>query len=185
MTRMRFGLAAAAAVVLTGVACKREAPPIAIVRSPLADSADQVLAGVNFALTDGGIQQGKLTADSAFMFENSTRMELRHVHTDFFTKTGDSTGTLTSREGTYLKSQGSLEARDSVVVLSTDGRRRLTTPQLRYDERTNLITTDSAYTLTQDGQVHRGVGFATDPDFTRFECKSACSGMAIISRPPS
>jgi LPS export ABC transporter protein LptC len=144
-----------------------------------------VLSGIEFLLTSGGVLQGKLEADSGFMFENSTRIELRHVKTEFFTKTGDSTGTLTSREGTYLKSQGSLEARDSVVVLSTDGRRRLTTPQLRYDERTNLITTDSAYVLTQEGQVHRGIGFATDPDITRFECKSSCSGAAIISRPPS
>lgn len=176
-------VAASIAVLLVG-ACKKEAPQIAIVRSPLADSADQVLSGVEFTLTDGGIQHGKLNADSAFMFENSTRIELRHVRTNFFTKTGDSTGTLTSREGTYLKSQGGLEARDSVVVLSTDGRRKLTTPQLRYDERTNLITTDSAYTLTQDSQVSRGVGFATDPEITRFECKASCSGV-FIPRPPT
>jgi len=170
----------------TGVgACSKNQAPIAKTVSPLADSADQVLSGVEFLLTTGGVQQGKLEADSGFMFENSTRIELRHVHTDFFTKTGDPTGTLTSREGTYLKARGSLEARDSVVVVSSDGRRRLTTQQLRYDERTNLITTDSAYTLTQEGQVHRGVGFATDPDFTRFECKSACSGIGIITRPPS
>jgi LPS export ABC transporter protein LptC len=177
-------VAAAIAVMMAG-ACKEQQAPIKTTRSPLADSADQVLSGVQFLLTAGGVQQGKLEADSGFMFENSTRIELRHVHTDFFTKGGEPTGTLTSREGTYLKQRGSLEARDSVVVVSTDGRRRLTTAQLRFDERTNLITTDSAYVLTQDGQVHRGVGFATDPDFTRFECKAACSGMAIISRPPS
>ncbi len=179
MMSMR-GIVTVCAIAIAAVSgCKGEPAPILTVRSPLADSADQVLSGVEFLLTDGGIQQGKLTADSAFMFENSTRMELRHVHTDFFTKTGDSTGTLISREGTYLKSQGSLEARDSVVVLSTDGRRRLTTPQLRYEERTNLITTDSSYTLTQDGQVSRGVGFSTDPDFRRFQCNASCSGVFV------
>ena len=185
MIRARIALVGLLAAGIAGGACTGDQATIPKVRSPLADSADQVLSGIEFLLTAGGVQQGKLKADSGFMFENSTRIELRHVTTDFFTKTGDPTGTLTSREGTYLKARGSLEARDNVVVVSTDGRRRLTTPQLRYDERTNLITTDSAYTLTQEGQVHRGVGFATDPDFTRFECKSACSGIAIITRPPS
>jgi LPS export ABC transporter protein LptC len=183
--RARAVLVSALVALIAAGACNRDAAVVAVGQSPLADSADQVLSGIEFLLTSGGVLQGKLEADSGFMFENSTRIELRHVKTEFFTKTGDSTGTLTSREGTYLKSQGSLEARDSVVVLSTDGRRRLTTPQLKYDERTNLITTDSAYVLTQDGQVHRGVGFSTDPDITRFECKSSCSGAVIISRPPS
>jgi LPS export ABC transporter protein LptC len=184
MIRTRIAHASLLVAIVLAAACKKDQAPIQRISSPLADSADQVLTGIAFFLTDGGVQQGSLKADSGFMFENSTRMELRHVHTDFFTKTGDSTGTLTSREGTYRKSQGMLEARDSVVVVSTDGRRRLTTAQLRYDERTNLITTDSAYVLTQDDQVARGVGFSTDPEITRFECKSACSGV-FTPRPPS
>src|SRR5688500_2971007 len=184
MIGARIILAVVLVAAVGASACTKDQGVVPTARSPLADSADQVLSGIEFLLTSGGVLQGKLEADSGFMFENSTRIELRHVKTEFFTKTGDSTGTLTSREGTYLKSQGSLEARDSVVVLSTDGRRRLTTQQLKFDERTNLITTDSAYVLTQDGQVHRGVGFPTDPDITRFECKAACSGAAIISRPP-
>src|SRR5687768_4524087 len=147
MNRCIAILIGAGAIAIAG-ACAKDEAPIPKTRSPLADSADQVLSGVGFLLTNAGVQQGKLEADSGFMFENSTRIELRHVKTDFFTKTGEQTGTLTSREGTYRKSQGMLEARDSVVVVSTDGRRRLTTQQLRYDERTNLITTDSAYVLT-------------------------------------
>jgi LPS export ABC transporter protein LptC len=185
MIRHRLLIAAGLAVVAASGACTKDQSVIPTTVSPLADSADQVLSGIQFLLTSGGVRQGKLEADSGFMFENSTRIELRHVKTDFFTKSGDPTGTLTSREGTYLKSRGSLEARDSVVVLSTDGSRRLTTQQLKYDERTNLITTDSAYVLTQNGQVHQGVGFSTDPDLTRFECKGACRGAVSISRPPS
>jgi LPS export ABC transporter protein LptC len=184
MIRTRIAHAGLLVVIILAAACKKDQAPIQRITSPLADSADQVLTGIDFVLTAAGVQQGRLKADSGFMFENSTRMELRKVHTDFFSKTGDSTGTLTSREGTYRKAQGMLEARDNVVVVSTDGRRRLTTPQLRYDERTNLITTDSAYTLTQDDQVSRGVGFSTDPEITRFQCKASCSGV-FIPRPPS
>ena len=165
----------AAATVATG-GCRRDAPAIPLTQSALADSADQVMSGVQFLLTGGGVQQGKLVADSGFMFENSTRIELRGIRTDFFSKTGEPTGVLTSREGTYLKQRGDLEARKNVVVISADGRRKLETEQLRYDERTDMITTDSAFVITQDGQVGRGVGFATNPNVTRFECKSACSG---------
>lgn len=184
MTRAHLGIAAMMVAVLSAGACRPEPAAIPTTQSPLADSADQVMAGVRFILTAGGVQQGALVADSGFMFENSTRIELRGVRTDFFTRTGEQTGTLTSREGTYLKQRGDLEARDSVVVLSTDGTRRLTTEQLRYDERTNLITTDSAFVITQEGQVGRGIGFSTDPDFTRFECKAACSGVFQVSQPP-
>src|SRR5690349_16883683 len=108
MIRSRPGHAALLIAILLAAACKKDQAPIQRITSPLADSADQVLTGIAFVLTDGGVQQGILRADSGFMFENSTRIELRHVHTDFFSKTGDSTGTLTSREGTYLKSQGIL-----------------------------------------------------------------------------
>jgi LPS export ABC transporter protein LptC len=181
MNRRHLAVAIMLGAALAG-ACKKDQPTIPRTVSPLADSADQVMSGVHFLLTDAGVQQGRLSADSGFMFENSTRIELRHVSTDFFTKTGERTGTLTSREGTYLKAQGMLEARDSVVVVSADGRRRLTTQQLRYDERTNLITTDSAYTLTQDGDVSRGGGFVTNPDFSRFQCKQPCSG--VFTPPP-
>lgn len=175
-------IAAAGAGLLMVAACRKDAPAIPTTQSALADSADQVMSGVEFLLTGGGVQQGKLVADSGFMFENSTRIELRGVRTDFFTKTGEQTGTLTSREGTYLKQRGDLEARKTVVVLSTDGRRRLETEQLRYDERTDMITTDSAFVITQDGQVARGVGFSTDPDVTRFACKASCEGNFNMAR---
>lgn len=190
MRRSRRGGLLIAVVMLFAMlagACAKETPVIPTTRSALADSADQVMSGVQFLLTGGGVQQGKLVADSGFMFENSTRIELRGVRTDFYSKTGEQTGTLTSREGTYLKQRGNLEARKNVVVVSADGRRRLETEQLRFDERTNLITTDSAFVITQDGQVARGVGFSTDPDVTRFECKASCSGnfnMARRAPPP-
>ena len=176
MIRARIILAVVLVAAAGANACKKDQGVVPTVRSPLADSADQVLSGIEFLLTSGGVLQGKLEADSGFMFENSTRIELRGVRTNFFAKTGEETGTLTSREGTYRKQRGDLEARKTVVVVSADGRRRLETEQLRFDERTNLITTDSAFVITQDGQVARGVGFSTDPDVTRFECKASCSG---------
>ena len=178
----RISLLVAAVAVLASVACKEETPPIPTTQSALADSADQVMSGVQFLLTSGGVQQGKLVADSGFMFENSTRIELRGVRTDFYTKTGDQTGTLTSREGTYRKQRGDLEARKNVVVVSTDGSRKLETEQLRYDERTNRITTDSAFVITENGEIRQGIGFSTDPDLTVYECKAACRGNFSMSR---
>ena len=182
MTNTRAVVAFGLLLVVLSGACRKDSAVIPTTQSALADSADQVMSGVQFLLTGGGVQQGKLLADSGFMFENSTRIELRGVQTDFFSKTGEPTGTLTSREGTYLKQQGNLEARKNVVVVSTDGRRRLETQQLRYDERTDMITTDSAFVITDDGQVHRGVGFETDPAITRYSCKSACSGAFNMQR---
>jgi hypothetical protein len=59
-----------------------------------------------------------------------------------------------------------MEARGTVVVISTDGR-RLDTPQLRYDPGRNEISGDSSFVLTRPGDELSGIGFKTDPDLTR------------------
>ena len=63
---------------------------------PLADSADQVMYGARFNLTDKGLQRAQLDADTAYFFDDNTRIELEPVHTTFFTATGAKDAVLTS-----------------------------------------------------------------------------------------
>jgi LPS export ABC transporter protein LptC len=170
------------AVAIATTACNRDKEVIPPTTSALADSADQVMSVVRLLVTDGGVQQIMLKADSAYVFEEGNRIELRTVYSEFFSEQGTKTGTLTSKEGTYRKQRMDMEARDSVVVISTDGD-RLETSQLRFDQRANKITSDSAFVLTHADGVTRGVGFVTDPDFTQWSC-SACSGRIPVRRPP-
>lgn len=158
-------------------------PPV-VPTSPLADSADQVMFTARSLLTDRGLLRAELYADTAFFFDDNTRIELRGVHVIFFTTTGQKNADLTSRDGTYSTRAGSMEARKNVVVVSTDGR-RLTTEQLRFDQVRNQISSDSAFVLTETGRILRGIGFVSDPNMTNVRVLRGASGSTTIEGPAS
>lgn len=175
------GVALHAAIVATlaTTACgERKTAPVAIAAKP--DSADQVLFGVQTILQDKGLRRAELVADTAKMFDETTRTELRTVRVTFYTQTGAKNGTLTSRQGTYNSRVGNMEARGNVVVVSTDGR-RLETPQLRYDPARNEVSSDSAFVLTEGTKRVSGVGFVSDPNLNtiRILRRSAAAGAQI------
>ena len=143
-------------------ACKSAAEP-PVTRVSQADSADQVLFGVRVVLHNNGLNRALLLADTAMMFEDNTRTELRTVSTTFYTPEGAKNATLTARQGTYNVRLGTMEARGDVVVLGEDGR-KLTTPQLRYDPQRNEISSDSSFRLEEPGGWASGTGFIADPN---------------------
>jgi LPS export ABC transporter protein LptC len=168
---MLAGLAAVCALA----ACRgREQPPVTAVQTA-ADSADQVMFGVRTLLTDRGVQQGELFADTAYVYDDNSRFEFRKVRTAFNTPTGAPNGTLTAQRGRYDMRQRVLEGFGDVVVVTTDGK-RLLTPHLRFDQSRNLVRSDSAFTLIEGARRSRGIGFESDPNVTRFVCKRECRG---------
>ena len=162
-------------------ACQQSSTPPVPTGNVVPDSADQVMFGVHLFLTDGGIRRAELVADSAYMYDENTRTELRVVHTTFFKQSGEKDAVLTSKRGSYNVRLGNMEARDDVVVVATDGR-KLSTPHLRYDPSRNEIASDSAFTITEaNGRITEGVGFIGDPDLTnvRVLTKSRSRGSTV------
>lgn len=155
------------AIAIVGqAACQEPKSPPVVSGALLPDSAEQMMFGVRFKLTDAGVQRAELEADTALLYGQGTRTELKRVKTTFFTATGDKDATLTSLEGTYHLRVQSMEARGNVVVVSTDGK-KLETQQLRYDPTRNEVSSDSAFVLTEVGGVSSGIGFVSDPDMTQ------------------
>jgi LPS export ABC transporter protein LptC len=155
-----------AVVLAAGIvaACSDTSNPQALSPASAVDSADQVMFGVHFFVTDAGLRRAEVKADTALTFEENTRTELRKVNATFFKATGEKDATLTSREGTYNTRLGSMEARGNVVVTSTSGR-TLTSAQLRFDPTRNEVSSDSAFVLTEaNGRVLKGIGFVSDPN---------------------
>jgi len=174
MNARRLVVAGAAALVALATACKRGKEPTAAVTSPMADSADQVMFGARAILTDKGLMRAELFGDTAYFFDDNTRIELRNVKTNFFTTEGAQNAVLTSKQGTY-RTQGAMQARDDVVVVSTDGR-RLTTPELKFDQARNEISSDSAFVLTEPGRRVAGIGFVSDPNMNNIRILKTTSG---------
>src|SRR3954470_19999169 len=135
---------------VVAAACSNKSTPPVVRRSALADSADQVMYGARFNLTDKGLERAQLQADTAYFFEDNTRIELEKVHTTFYTAMGAKDAVLTSQRGTYNSRTTNMVARKNVVVVSEDGR-RLTTPELIYNQQTNQISSDSAFVMTEPG----------------------------------
>jgi hypothetical protein len=144
---------------------------------PLADSADQVMWTARLKLTDAGVNRAEVHADTAYFFDENTRVEMRGVHTVFFTETGAKNADLTSRQGTYNSRTGSMEARGDAYVVAVDGR-TLKSPVLDYDQVRNLMSSDSVFTATDTtGRRLDGIGFTSDPNMNNLHCFKTCHGI--------
>lgn len=163
-------------------ACDERTQPPITRRTTLADSAEQVMFGARFNLTDKGLSRAELLADTAYFFDDNTRVELRGVETTFFTLTGARDSYLTSRRGTYNSRFGNMIARDSVTVVTEEGR-RLETPELKFDQALNEISSDSAFSLTEPGRSLQGIGFKSDPNMQNvriLKTKRGSTGMVTL-----
>jgi LPS export ABC transporter protein LptC len=145
-------------------ACNTSSPlPISAGKKTLADSADQVVFGSHTLITDRGLLRASIDSDTAFFFDDNTRVDMIVVRGIFFSSTGAKDAVMTSMFGTYNNRLGMLEARGEVEVSSVDGR-TLKTPFLRFDQRTNQISSDSAFTMKEPGHDLVGIGFRSDAD---------------------
>ncbi|HMI42426.1 MAG TPA: LPS export ABC transporter periplasmic protein LptC [Gemmatimonadaceae bacterium] len=157
------------------VACSPKKQPPVAAHSPLADSADQVIYGLRFRLTDEGLSRAQLHADTAYFFDDNTRIEMEPVNTTFFTTTGAKDAVLTSKRGTYNSRTSNMIARKNVVVVSEDGR-RLTTEELKYNQQKNEISSDSAFVMTEPNRRLEGIGFRSDPNMKNIQILKGASG---------
>lgn len=175
---MRELVFAIVAVALLASCGKSTKPPV-VGEPSIADTAEQVIIDGRSLLTESGVKRGQMFADTIFVFNDQTHFVLRRVRAVFNTETGLQNGTLSGDRGTYDLRSGILEGFGNVVVTSTDGK-QLTSPHLKYVQRANAISSDSAFTLTEPGRTQRGIGFTSDPNLNSFRCFRACSGSALV-----
>jgi LPS export ABC transporter protein LptC len=154
----------AAGLVLAGViACEETgAKPTTTVQA--SDNADQVLEGFSHYVTYGGVRRSRVEADTAYFYEGTQITDLRHLRVVFYDLKGVEGSTLTARRGTYRWQDGSMEAKENVVVVNPDGR-TLRTQALKYDNATNTISTDVPFTFDRAEEHLEGKSFKSDPDF--------------------
>lgn len=158
------------------------AVPSRSARAAIPDSADQLVIGMRTILTEQSVSKGILLSDTAYVYDDGSRLELLRVHLTFRTAQGRKDGVLTARAGTYNSRLSRLDARGDVVVVREDGM-RLESPQLVFDQARNQIFSDSAFTLTQPSRTITGIGFESDPHLTTFRCLRACKGLAPVNLP--
>jgi LPS export ABC transporter protein LptC len=174
-------LLVALTVALAACRTKGTAPPVEG-RATLADSAEQMLVTTRSLLVDRGVQRGEMFADTVYVFDDNTRFDMRKVRVTFNTATGAKDGTMTANRGIYNVRNGTLECFGNVVLVSNDGK-RLTSPQLKYMQAVNEVSSDTSFTLVRPGQTVSGIGFKSDPQLTRFNIKKGARGSGSFTLP--
>jgi LPS export ABC transporter protein LptC len=173
-------LAALAAILVAACTKQGTAPPVQ--QASLADSAEQVMLDVRTLLTDRGIQRGEMFADSAYIFDENTRFELRKVRATFNTVTGTKDGTMTGDRGRYNTQQQLLEGFGHVVITTNDGK-KLTSPHVRYNQAINEVSSDSAFTMVEPGRTISGIGFRADPQLNHVTILKGTTGRSTFTVP--
>jgi LPS export ABC transporter protein LptC len=139
-----------------------------------ADSADQVMFGVRQYLTNLGVKQAYLRADSALIYEATGRVDMRKVTVTFFSPEGVQMSTLTSQTGVYWMRTNQMSASGNVVVVRTSDGATLHTDFLQYDPAKSQVTTDRPFVADKGAQHIEGDhGFTCDPGFTNCTVQGA------------
>lgn len=171
-------------VALVAQAACRDAHQPPVVSGPTAaDSADQMLIGVQTIMTTKGVDRGELKADTAYVLDDQTRYDLRRAHVTFKTETGAPQGTMEANRGEYNQRTQILEGWGNVVVKLTDGK-TLKSPHVTFNQVTHKISSDTSYTLARpNGDTQTGKGFVSNQTFTSFQCLGSCKGDASVLLP--
>jgi len=156
-----------AAVVLassvSALACGVEEPPETVGLELLAEGADQVMVTVQHFMTREGIRRATVRADTAYVMDDESTVELRHVRLVFFDNEGVEESVLTAESGSYHMQSGDMDAAGNVVVVQSDGAQRLETEQLAYDAAADQLRSETPFVFTQPDRVIRGSSFTSDP----------------------
>lgn len=112
MRRISLAIPLLSSALLAACQETTQTPPVAK-SAAIPDSADQLMFGVWFLLTDAGVKRAEVRGDTAYLYDESTRSDLRRVKTDFYKTTGEKDATLTSLQGSYSSRLGT--DRKSVV----------------------------------------------------------------------
>jgi len=183
MRRLTSWLTLVVAVAVVA-SCDKGAKTPVIPQASAADSADQIMENVHITLFVRGLRRAEVFADTAYTFDEQTRFDFRKARSTFNKDNGAPDGTMTADRAIYSTRTQILEGFGHVVVTSTDGK-KLTSPHVIFSQATNEISSDTTFTVTQGDKLQSGVGFTTDPNLTRWTCKSKCVASGLVNLPSS
>ncbi|MEX2466366.1 MAG: LPS export ABC transporter periplasmic protein LptC [Gemmatimonadota bacterium] len=168
-------LLALAATLATACADATEAP----IADPdlLNLEADNIIYGMSSYLTTNGIREGRIEADTAYMYVDSAHVDLRVMTIVFHNEDGRPRATVTGRTGEWDQDRDIMVARGDVLLVVHEDGREIRTEELHYDAYGERIWSDSATTQTlPDGTVTRGSSFESDLGFEDLRIENVRGG---------
>jgi LPS export ABC transporter protein LptC len=144
--------------------------------------ADNVIYGMASYLTTEGIREGRVEADTAYMFVDSAKAELRGMTIVFYHEDGRPRATVTGQRGEWDQTTDAMIARGDVVLTVHEDGREIRTEVLHYDPYEDRIWSDTTTTqVLQDGTVMSGSSFESDLTFENLTIQDVRGGARPIS----
>ena len=160
-----------------GVACSNPQ------ETPVADtalqglSADNVIYGMASYLTANGVREGRVEADTAYMYVDSAQIDLRSLRIVFYDDDGRARATVTGRYGEWDQQRDVMVARGDVLLVVHADEREIRTEELHYDAYGERVWSDSTTTQTlPDGTVTTGSAFQSDLTFENLRIETVRGG---------
>ena len=127
--------------------------------------ADNVVYEMTQILTNEGVREARVEADTAFFFRDSSAVHLRSMTLTMFDDTGNTRATVTADRGRLDMSSTTMLGRGNVVLEIPGQNREIRSSELHYSSNQDRIWSDSATVMRQDGEVQCGSAFRSDLDF--------------------
>lgn len=183
MFRAAGALALVAFLVVTG--CEDDAPartgsaelPPA---RPGLGQPDQVVENGEHVITAQGVKKAVLVAEQLQFYNEVGKVFGDTIQVSFFDDAGTFQSMLTALEGEMNQRTDDMIARGNVVVRGSGSVIR--TEELHYDPRRNLVTSEVATEINQQGNVIRGQGVESDPALTNIRIRG---GSAVLRSEPA
>lgn len=178
MARPRQGRGSAALVVLlaglTAFGCDDTGETPVVADEAQEIEADNVVYGMSQVLTEEGVREARVRADTAYFFEDSSAVHLIGVDlTVFSEETGDERAAVTSERGRLDTRSRGMVGRGDVVLQIFEGNRTIRTEVLHYEPRTDRIWSDTFTVMEEAGRVTCGVSFRSDLEFRSVTIENA------------
>ncbi len=117
----------------------------------------------------------RVQADTAYFYQMSQRVRMRHIKVTFYSTVGAETSTVTADSGIYEWRTQNMQALGNVVAVTPD-QRRLETSVLNYERNTHTITGPEAFVFDAPSRHLKGDGFTSDPEFKNVVTQRAREG---------
>ena len=155
--------------------------------TPVADEelqsmeADYVAYGMVSFVTVNGVREGRVEADTAYVYEDTGLLDLNQMEIVFFDETGRERATVTGAAGEWNRETNRMVARGDVVLLVHADSSVIESEEIFYDPGLDRIWSDSTTTRTMpDGSVTSGTAFESDMSFENIRIENARGGIGRI-----
>lgn len=172
---------ACVAVPLLAAACDEAADTPVASEEILGIEADLVTTGMVSFLTSSGVREGRVEADTAYAFYDSSLVRLKGMRLVFYQADGTERASVTADEGEMDENSDRMVARGNVVLIVLADGRRIETAELYYDPHQERIWSDSTTVQTlAGGSVTRGTSFESDLEFRNVRIANIRGGGGTI-----